>query len=689
MKRTNLAAVVPVVLLLLSQAFPAFTVHISHPWSVEPARSALPVHIISPQGGPAFPGAAMQAESRAPWYKYTWPDTVILPNRQFYFVSYIPTQFNATASPTYYYGGPKAFDMSLFPVEANEIWIVPNSLNTYTVHTEPPWFEGSKVAFLFNPWPGHAPMAKVNSDAVYSYLPQSTDPRLCGWYRVNFPDSLRTVLFKSTHGTESYGQGGLGSGQAVDLTADFSAADTLFILPGPLPGGPPKVSALKPAVTGICKSSLSIAVRDFSINHPDFEPGAQAAGDIARLGMVANTLGPDRKPIKGPSPAPYQTVFVSWFNTDSANADTTLRNYETCRELPLSIRKDGNWEYDSYREASHSYFPIDDFNRFGEKSQSMYVDRSTGSFRTDSAGAVHNFSFCMELHAEFIHEAGHFLEVEGDDDIWVFINNKLALDLGGIHEPVSGAVHLNTLGLVPGQRYPFDLFYCERQSQGSSLHIKTSLSLTQPSEYFSKGQVVANGPVTFSFFEVNSDGRRCAPSGSGDTLPAPSRFWLQGPGFNSAVELAVGTSYGGIVIHTSKTELSLDTSKIAGLAPGSYSITHTSERSGKSGQVRFTLPHSVKTGGSAPVGEKLLKAHVMGDLVRVRFNPGAEGAGMLSGDSPVLSIFSLEGAVIYSKRLIGTGGFSETLKAADLGRGLRLVSIEAGNRRWVLPLAIP
>jgi len=104
-----------------------------------------------------------------------------------------------------------------------------------------------------------------------------------------------------------------------------------------------------------------------------------------------------------------------------------------------------------------------------------------------------NLSFCFESHGEFAYEKGQEFFFRGDDDIWVFINNRLVIDLGGLHNPAPGYVDLDTIKtptpLVEGERYPIDIFFCERMGTQSNVRISTNMYIVQKSTFYSNPEV--------------------------------------------------------------------------------------------------------------------------------------------------------------------------------------------------------
>lgn len=97
-----------------------------------------------------------------------------------------------------------------------------------------------------------------------------------------------------------------------------------------------------------------------------------------------------------------------------------------------------------------------------------------------------NGDFTLRGESQFVYnkDSNLYFTFTGDDDVYMYINGTLALDLGGAHGRNSKTVELNKLdpvkyGLVEGQVATFTFFYMERCSDASTFGIKTNMELVQ------------------------------------------------------------------------------------------------------------------------------------------------------------------------------------------------------------------
>jgi fibro-slime domain-containing protein len=210
-------------------------------------------------------------------------------------------------------------------------------------------------------------------------------------------------------------------------------------------------------------------------SNPDFE----RPGGGLRTGEVADTLDAERKPVVGPRPYYSQYVhkwFRPWQSGDfnipvydangaylkdsTVNYDTAYKNIVFKDSLPFTYRPDLG--YGVYQYSNQSFFLLD--------------NKGFGADDPGGQNPPHNFGFTMELHWTFTYQPGLIFEFEGDDDVWVFINGRKVIDLGGIHGATRAAVNLDTLrGMELGKKYNFDLFYAERHVVASDILITTNL----------------------------------------------------------------------------------------------------------------------------------------------------------------------------------------------------------------------
>ncbi len=228
-----------------------------------------------------------------------------------------------------------------------------------------------------------------------------------------------------------------------------------------------------------CDTVLPIRFRDFSQAHPDFEMAF--SGDEPRLHLVQPDLGTDGKPVFLNSVGcprdnqkqrecntgfnPTQAVitsadsFSSWYRTIPGT------NFEFDREIELAETAPGSG---LYTYASNSFFPLTMTEGFGET----------------PTGRGKNFLFTTEIHTRFTYVARQVFTFRGDDDLWIFVNGKLALDLGGMHGEREAKIDFDLqaaeLGIVPGGDYGMDVFHAERHTSDSNFYMETNIACFTP-----------------------------------------------------------------------------------------------------------------------------------------------------------------------------------------------------------------
>lgn len=172
----------------------------------------------------------------------------------------------------------------------------------------------------------------------------------------------------------------------------------------------------------------------------------------------------------------------------------------------------------------------------------------------------------MKVQAKFVYVPGQTFEFLGDDDVWVFINNKLVVDIGGVMTVAARALNLDTLGLTADSTYSFYIFYTERYRVEGNFKMRTSIDLQTDQTYYLVKVPVSAGLVKYQTWAIlREEGLSCDFSSvvGVDTSLAASDFTLFGGTLPSAgVILSEGVNYGGITIDTGYTGFTIDTTAI-------------------------------------------------------------------------------------------------------------------------------
>jgi fibro-slime domain-containing protein len=251
---------------------------------------------------------------------------------------------------------------------------------------------------------------------------------------------------------------------------------------------------------------LTGVVRDFREytvqgGHPDFER-TPAGGFAMYVNNVAVNLGADTKPV---FTGGGRKVGTQWKDSSGRQICPCLYNslmHDTAGAYSGGVDTGGVQSADTFNQWFRDVPGINmsapltlTFKRVVVSGKASYVfdDKTDPAFMAlggffpiehqlfSNPGGTpdRNFHFTYELHTEFTYDsaANQVFKFIGDDDVFVFINNKKVIDLGGVHSAQNQVVDLNRLNLTSGHRYTLDFFFAERHRTQSNCRIETNLLL--------------------------------------------------------------------------------------------------------------------------------------------------------------------------------------------------------------------
>jgi|GEM_PF-2583943 fibro-slime domain-containing protein len=183
-------------------------------------------------------------------------------------------------------------------------------------------------------------------------------------------------------------------------------------------------------------------------------------------------------------------IVETTYGTGGVTVDTAFKNIVIPDSLNFILINAANGTY-QFNVASN-FWPLDGKGFGAEWTAGFQMQNDTACkpdpAKTGLAAGVwpHNFAFTMEIKRTFTMVPGLTFQFHGDDDIWLFLDNRLQMDLGGPHAAADATINVDTCHGSDGNLlqalkvYNFDFFYAERHSVQSNCKITTNMLYYRP-----------------------------------------------------------------------------------------------------------------------------------------------------------------------------------------------------------------